>query len=496
MDDITRTDDVLFSYFLNNENYITSNILPKKIRFGKYYINLSEKTQFSTSSNNGNRIGIIGLCVDSRGELKSLAEFLVNKSRSVEEVIENEKRLAGKYVLLYMESNNLYVLGDATCSLQVYYSQNSKFAISSSQRLISQFCNLKYSEESITIRKMSDVSQAMPGNISLYENILQLLPSEYYDASKRKSIKLNYSKYQINGLSIKDAVKKSVNLIDNISKAYVSQYDISCPLTAGKDSRVVLAFLRKNATQFNIYTMKHKKHSGKEDDLVLPPTIAKSIGQTYEQIEDIPLPNNIIKELDEYFGVGMYSTNTAMLAYTIKTNYSTKAIINGDIIGQIGKSSLHRNLFDIWATPSYFMCKLHNYCKLSKNYIYGWMKSNEKSRKYISIFDLFSWDSRLGRWAAQENAIYDFIGIPYLNIFNCRDVIFSWVQVDRSRRMKSALHEEIIKAVDSSLLNFPFGKEPSILFSIAKSNRIIFFVSSFIKYYIERYIFLKNYYKE
>jgi len=496
VDDIINIDDSLFSYFLNDENYISSSRLPQKIRFGKYFINLSKRTQITTHSSNGRSIGIIGLCVDSRGELTNLAKFLVDMTKGIDEVIDIEKRLAGKYVLLYLESDILYVLGDATCSIQVFYSTNPKVAISSSQKLISQFCGLEYSTENITIRRMSEVSQAMPSNITLYENIRQLLPSEYYDASKRKSIKLDYSKYRIDGLSIKDAAEKSANLIDNITKAYINQFDIICPLTGGKDSRVVLSFLKKNIKDFHIYTIKHNKHSGKEDDLILPPKIARSIGQTYEQIEDKPIPDEMFKVFDEYFGEGMYSKYTAMLAYTIKAHYSTKAVINGDIIGQIGKSSLHRNLFDNWATSSYFMCKLHNYCNLSKKYINEWMKANKENRKYVSIYDLFSWDSRLGRWAAQENSIYDFIGIPYLNIFNCRDVIFLWVQTDRSSRMKSALHKEIIQIIDSSLLCYPFGKDPSLLFKVAKSNRIMFYIASFVKYYLERYFFLENLSKE
>ena len=50
-----------------------------------------------------------------------------------------------------------------------------------------------------------------------------------------------------------------------------------------------------------------------------------------------------------------------MIANTIKCNFGDGAVLNGDIMGQVGKCSLHRDIPEIFATPSYFRCKLHNH---------------------------------------------------------------------------------------------------------------------------------------
>lgn len=188
------------------------------------------------------------------------------------------------------------------------------------------------------------------------------------------------------------------------------------------------------------------------------------------------------------FGKDLYSKYTLMNAYTIKENFKDFAIVNGDIIGQIGKSSLHRNIPDKWASTSYFMCKLHNNSKKAKVYLEKWYK-NAKCADDVSIMDKFSWEIRLGRWADQENAIYNILGVLYLNIFNCRDIIIAWTQTDRKLRKNSGLHKGILSIVDSELLDIPFGSDRNLLYRIARSSDFAFFISSFLKYWFCKGLF-------
>jgi hypothetical protein len=207
----------------------------------------------------------------------------------------------------------------------------------------------------------------------------------------------------------------------------------------------------------------------------------------YVQIEDEEVPIDIKEQFDHHFGKGLYSDYTLMLAYTIKNSFQDKAIVNGDTIGQIGKSSLHRNIPDKWASPSYFMCKLHNYSKHAKEEMANWYEAALQDAGNISVHDLFSWEIRLGRWAAQENYIYNTLGVPYLNIFNCRNIVYTWTQTDRGYRQYSELHKGLLMNFDPELLEYPFEPEGNVLFKIAKSNHFVFYTASFLKYWLDRF---------
>jgi hypothetical protein len=395
--------------------------------------------------------------------------------------------MAGKYVLIYKENDNLYVIGDATCSIPINYCISEQlFAVSSSSELIAAHFGFSHYKEYLEIRKASDVSQAMPYNITLYKEIKQLLPNHYFDASKKCSYRFFLNSYSY--LSIEDAAKMTSVRIDNITKEYAWRFNLICPLTAGRDSRVVLAFLRRHVDDLVCYTIMHKRFKANEPDIVVPKGIANALGIKYKQVVDLDVPEDIVKSFNSFLGEGLYSKYTLMNAFTIKVNFRDFTIVNGDIIGQIGKSSLHRNIPEKWASVSYFMCKLHNYSRKAKAVLKKWYKSARKDHD-MSVMDKFSWEIRLGRWAGQVNYIYNLLGVSYLNIFNCRDVITAWTKTKRELRKDSKLHSEILSITEPELLNFPYDTDKSLFYKTAKSSSFTFFLSSFMKHWCHKGFF-------
>ena len=108
------------------------------------------------------------------------------------------------------------------------------------------------------------------------------------------------------------------------------------------------------------------------------------------------------------------------------------------------------------------------------------------------MFDLFSIENRLGRWAAQENQIYNAMGQLYFNIFNSRSIIYIWTAVRRSERKKALLHLALIKEFCHRLLEVPFEKDESIFIKFSKSNGLFYYVSSFLKHYMEKCKFMRG----
>ena len=181
-----------------------------------------------------------------------------------------------------------------------------------------------------------------------------------------------------------------------------------------------------------------------------------------------------------------------MIANTIKASYGDGAVINGDIIGQVGKCSLHRDIPQFLATARYFRCKLHNYSKASIYHINRWIKDIKASGEQVNLFDLFSLESRMGRWAAQENQIYAMMGQKYLNIFNSRSIIYPWTCVPRKDRKLSRIHRELIGLTYPDLMQIPVGGDMSIAEKISKLNGLTYYLAGFVKYYYEKSCFLRK----
>jgi hypothetical protein len=232
-----------------------------------------------------------------------------------------------------------------------------------------------------------------------------------------------------------------------------------------------------------IYTIKHKEFGENTPDIVVPELIAEQAQLNYQQILDVEPTATDIAVADVVLGKDNYSKRTLMLAHTIKCHFDENAVINGDIIGQVGKCSLHRDIPQCFATPSYFRCKLHNYSKEAKGGLRLWIQEIEETDEHVNSFDLFSIENRMGVWAANENEIYNMVGQYYLNIFNSRSIIYEWTRVNRKERKVSAIHSAIIKKLHPELLEVPF--EPAGIFEkMAKYNGISYLLASYLKHYI------------
>lgn len=475
----------VFSYYLT-ENEIAIKELTIRKQFGKFNILIDEGTPFSHFAHGEVECVVLGCAVNViSGQTEEIANDIAKNCEGIEEVVDYENNLGGKYVIFYKIDDDYYLLGDATCSIPIYYTVNN-FDCSSNYQYIVNNKGYAVDEEYFNIRKSGNISQAMPYDITQYREIKQVIPNHYLEINSNRAVRFINSVKKQKGITVERATEIVSPMIEKILNMYLDKFKTYCPITAGRDSRVVLAFLQKSGKDFSCYTIKHPEHNDKTQDIVIPAELCSKIGVEHNLIEDIDVPKQLKEEFDRILGENSYSLRTLRIAHTIKENFGDGAIINGDIIGQVGKCSLHRDIPSIFATPFYFRCKLHNYSKGAKIQLKNWIKEIKSSREKVNLFDLFSIENRLGRWAGQENLIYNTLGQEYLNIFNCRKIVYTWTAVARKKRKLSKVHVDLISEACGSLKEIPFEKDESLVFKISKTSGIAYLLSSYAKFFIEK----------
>ncbi len=482
----------LFSYFITETEAVIPE-LPIKEEFGKYKVFVDGNTPFSYASNGDVECIVYGYAVNVvTGEEDTVADTIVKNCKSIADAVDYEKYLGGKYVLFFKIEEQYYVQGDATCSIPVFYDTDDGFISSSNYQYIvnaKQYCA---DGEFDLIRKSGDISQAMPYDITPCKQIKQLIPNHYLSVNDRSAVRfVNFGNVQ-KPISVDEATEIAEPMIKKLLACYLRNFKIYCPITSGRDSRVVLAFLAESGADFSCYTIKHPEHSDNAQDIVIPAELCRSIGVEHRLVEDVNVDEGLISEIDRVLGKDNYSKRTLRIAMTVNEYFGDGAIINGDIIGQVGKCSLHRDIPRIFATPSYFRCKLHNYSNGAKKQLKLWLDEIKASGEKVNTFDLFSIENRMGRWAGQENLMYNTVSQVYLNIFNSRSIIYTWTAVDRKIRKKSLLHLGLINKTYGALTEIPFEKDESIVFRISKSTGIAYLLSSYAKFYIEKTRFEKG----
>ena len=482
----------IFSYYVS-ESDVAIDELKQKRSFGKYIVLTDSRTPILHAESEECECLIFGYAVNVfTGESEKLAEQMLEQCSNIADVVKFEKSMGGKYIIFYRDGEQYYVQCDATSSIPVFYQTESSFACTSNLHYIVEHYGYQPDPMLLHICKSGEISQAMPFDITQYREIKQLLPNHYLSINEKKAVRFVNCAQKQDRLMVEKATELAAPLIQNLCTFYQQTFAIRCPITSGRDSRVVLAFLTHGGTKVPCYTIKHPEHNDDSQDIVVPKQLCKSNDILYEQIHDITVSEASKKEMDCLLGADSYSFRTLRIAETIHEYCGNDAIINGDIIGQIGKCSLHRDIPLCFATPSYFRCKLHNYSDEAKSQLGLWLKEIKDSGEHLNTFDLFSIENRMGRWAAQENLIYNSIGQMYLNIFNSRSIIYLWTAVSRKERKKSSIHISLIKMKKPKLLDIPFETDESTIIRLSKANSLAYLLSSYAKYYIERVKFVRG----
>ena len=472
----------LYSFFITKQSLDKSSY-KQRMTVGDYFVYLSRCTDYVYKERGNCKCLIIGdaCCL---AEDKEAIDWLLEHADTIENLSEAENFLGGKYVIFAQIKEDYYLLGDATGSVPVFYADiNGSFVGASNDYQIATDYQLEPDKGLLKMREQANAAHTMPFDKTIWKEIRRLLPNHYVNVSKRSIYRIVNALQEQSVLSAEEAAAKTIPSIKRLVHYYAERYAIACPLTSGRDSRVVLAFLG-SSPDMPVYTMKHAEFSDTTQDITVPLEIAKHIGLNYQQVEDILLPQQLVDVADGFFGKGNYSLRTLMLAHTINHYFGNYAVINGDIIGQIGKCSLHRDISLKYATPSYFRCKLHNYSDAAKKELQAWKNDVYASDETVNIFDLFSIENRMGVWAADENIIYNAIGQHYLNIFNSRSIIYEWTRVDRGVRKNAEIHKAIIRILNPKLLDLPFERTGRME-GLAKYNGMTYLVASYVKHVVE-----------
>ncbi|MBQ5823235.1 MAG: hypothetical protein IIW48_00335 [Clostridia bacterium] len=479
----------IFSFFLSKETNPTEYPFENSFEIGGYNLFTDAKTPLDYCKKDNRELIVFGYAVDVfSGQSKNLAETILANTKNIDDVIGQEKKLGGKYVIFYADKSGTYCVGDATGSIPVFYTASDcDFICCSNPKWIVDKLELKTDRYLQSIRDSGPLNQAMPFDITPYKEILQLIPNHYLDFSKQNSVRFINSAEKQKAISPEEAAIITAPMIDNIAKLYVDKFDVLCPLTSGRDSRVVYAYLKDKCPDLRTYTIWQDKFANDDQDWTVPLELIKK-GKTdnHKQHYKEEIPAETKADMDALLGIDGYPEDAFVLSVTVQKHYGNSAAIEGDIIGQVGKCSLHRDIPLMFATPRYFRCKLHNYSDGARRYLKAWLDEIKNSGEKVNPFDLFSVENRLGVWATQTHLIRNTMGMPFVNIFNSRSIIYVMTAVDRAERMKSRIHIELIKLKAPELLDVPFEQEHSGIVNAAKSNKFVFYFASFAKYYIQK----------
>lgn len=406
------------------------------------------------------------------------------ESRNIDELIKKSKSLAGRFLIIAVFLDHLFIVPDATVTIPVSFTKYGELCVSSNPNIIAKLFDLNESPISKKIKSKASPNQPLPYDLTMYEDIKRMPPNHYLHCNKREVIRY-FPSNKLESINVQDAVTESSRLLNNILGNFKQKYKLSIPITSGLDSRTILSLSKNFIDEIPTYTFFHRRFTNKTGDVYIPQMMAKDLGFNHKLLFHSELPQEIYQKCQEEIG-GIISPDELQNVWTYRNSQISNYIRLDGNVSPLGKSNFGRNLPEALATPSYLVTKTHNYAKENRREIKRWYKDVKDicKKSGVSKYDLFFWEHRSGNWTTNSLKNSDLF-VDSLNIFNCRLLLEMWLRVPRKQRMDGAIHKGIINLNWSELLDYPFN--PGQKYKILYNNSILYYVAVKAKYFLESF---------
>lgn len=260
-------------------------------RFDKYFLYSHFELEINICHKNKESTVLIGYAIDSRAPHKSniqITEFLAETCTKVSDFSEPLFNLAGRFVLLAIREEQLYVFHDACGLRQFFYQVEDNFAAASSVPLLGCAANLvfgkKYTEYIKSKYAKTKKEHWIPSGISLLENVKHLVPNHFLVASSGEQVRF-FPDRDFLKINDAEAAKESATIIKNLILGASERFNLALPLTAGLDSRILISALKDVPKKIFYYTLQYRKLNFMSPDIYIPKYICKFLKVSHKIIK-------------------------------------------------------------------------------------------------------------------------------------------------------------------------------------------------------------------
>jgi len=409
------------------------------------------------------------ICINNQNE-----DFI--DLRAVDHFYENT---GGRFVIILLTKNDKKIYLDSYGSLSAVYSLSEPI-VASTNTLIN--CDKEWDFDLIKSLNMPESGLWYPSGLTPQKNIRRLMPNHCLDLDNW--VVTRHWPTLVSELSMNNDIEMNISKITSCIKNTIScvadNYPIQLCLTAGKDTRMILACSRKYLDNIIFFTFTSNKEN---IDTNIAGILAKKLNLKHHFI-------SVQTASDEEMCNWLYLTGHAVSGDIWKVHKSlesldrTRVLLPG-MAGAVGRAVYWQQSDHInkKITAKQLLTRAHF---TNQKYILeateNWLAELD-GFNIFNILDLFFIEQRTGCWAAPQhygNTISKF----EFSVFNHRVIFRSMLQVPYEYRRQKNLEGDICRNMWPELLELPFNEYTGFRGLIGKLKNTL---KNLIKKYILKY---------
>lgn len=417
-------------------------------------------------------IALLGYILDPFQPAATNADVLADLLRELAagaDLTRYVSRFGGRWILIADDGERVRLLHDALGLRQAFYTdvkQTTEMWCASQPGILADVLNLQLDLKVLAhVRSGEWVSGEywLPGEASTYVGTKHLLPNHYLDLSSGMSHRY-WPLEHLEPLEMEDCVERCSRILEGLMTSASLRFRLAISLTAGRDSRLVLASARRIAQQVSFVTL--RKPGQPPYDVEVPSRLLRTLRL---QHEIIPWPASVNEDFARLFRGNVSLAHGVWIPEAqavLEYNGLDKVAVTGSG-GEIARPYATRRFHEKAVTPEALRRRVKmGRTELAAESLAAWLATLPSFRN-PGVRDLLYWEQRCGNWLAMNQLEFDIAWKDILTPYNCRMLLANMLSVDsRFRTIPSyRLYESLMRRLWPDVLaeHFPEARRPFIL---------------------------------
>jgi hypothetical protein len=371
-----------------------------------------------------------------------IIESLVRNFNDCTDLFSLTDRFGGRWILIAADGTRVVLFHDPAGLRQVFYSDLQKthhLWCGSQSAVIADLLELVVDGEAVDFINSSEISAKReywwPGESTPYKEIRHLVPNHYLNLFTGTCHRY-WPCEDLRPLSVDAAVGRCSVLLRGLLASAANRFDLALPVTAGWDSRLLLAASKPIRDRLSYFTLKIEAANLSEThpDLAVPRALSSRLGLRHEVIEQPGSSDGSFSKLFKQ-NVTLAHDTWCLDAQAIFEFYGLRKVVIGG-----GVSEAARNFYSLPHGVESIMTgeKLASLTGM-RNHPFavkcfeGWLKNVDKTCN-LRTLDLFYWEQRAGNWLAMCQQEFDIAWQEIFSPYNCRLLLANMLSVKRKYR--------------------------------------------------------------
>jgi hypothetical protein len=394
----------------------------------------------------GREITLIGHVLDPDAPDATNTDILralLQQFTSRDSLIRATDRFGGRWLLIATSADESFLFHDAMGLRQAFYTDPAETGglwVLSQAGIAGEVLSLAPDALAInymdtqTFRRTSE--SRFPAAASTFKGLRHLLPNHWLDLRTGTSQRY-WPSQPLQALSPEVAEDRLLALLSGQIRAAAARFDVALSLTAGIDSRLVLAAARAVAQRVSIVTLRQGKMPDNHADIEVPARLLKRLGLPHEVIH---APSTMTPEFSLQFKRNVYLAHDLYGhdAEAILRHFRrTKATITGSG-AEVGRCPFRAKLphadYVRFTPETLAWLEFGSTHPFLVHHFREWL-ADAGRQKHVKLLDLFEWEQDYGNWLAMTQLEFDIAWREIFTPYNCRELLATLLGVhERYRR--------------------------------------------------------------